>query len=103
MISKTVLPCTCISADCGPGFPRVQLIVAREALADLSRKITNEHCVLMHRDDYEELVGTLQRLFNCVPLSSEGPAPESKIVTSAGYWRTAFDAAKATLIKHHTP
>lgn len=48
---------------------------------------------------HDDLLAALQRLFNCVPLSVEGPHPDSKIQTSVAYWRGAFDQAKAALEK----
>ena len=47
--------------------------------------------------DNERLRAALQQLFNCVPLSVEGPDPESKIVTSVAYWRAAYDQSRAAL------
>lgn len=43
------------------------------------------------------LLEALQRLFNCVPLSVEGPHDDAKIVTSVKYWRTAYDQARAAI------
>ena len=51
------------------------------------------------REANAELVDALQQLYNCVPLSAEGPDLSAKIVTSVGYWRTAFDKARAALTK----
>ena len=45
------------------------------------------------------LRAALQQLFNCVPLSVEGPDPESKIVTSVAYWRAAYDQSRAALLE----
>ena len=49
--------------------------------------------------DNERLRAALQQLFNCVPLSVEGPDPESKIVTSVAYWRAAYDQSRAALLE----
>jgi len=46
-----------------------------------------------------DLLEALRGLFDLVPLSAEGPAPDAKIVTNVKYWRKAFDNARSAIAK----
>jgi len=101
MISKTVLPCTCIEAGDGDdGCPGASVIATREALAEVARNIVYEDCILMRKDDYEELVAALTALENAVRWHFV-PLVEHRIGIPAAHGHdAAIEQARATIAKH---